>query len=95
MLCECGCGGTTTYYPTKKAKIGIPSGGGYARFVTGHHNKVEHPRGNAYLEEGEVRRIKKLLRTTRMNHGLIGRRFGVHKETIRSIAIGKTWKHIT
>jgi hypothetical protein len=50
--------------------------------------------GNVRLTEEKVRRIRALWRTGRFVPRELGERFGVHKDTIRQIVKGKTWKAV-
>ncbi len=49
--------------------------------------------GQSKLTSHAVSKIKQLL-TQEMSHAEIAAMFGVCAESIRKIAIGKTWKHI-
>lgn len=53
------------------------------------HGEI-HP--SAKLNEAEVRRIRKLYASGRFTQRRLGEMFGVHRYSICSITIGKTWK---
>lgn len=49
--------------------------------------------GKAKLDDADIPKIRTLL-AQRIPPGSIGKRFGVSRNTIRSIASGQSWKHI-
>jgi len=49
--------------------------------------------GNAILTEKDVIDIRKMA-SRGMSYAILGKRFGVHKQTIQSVVVGKNWKHI-
>ena len=49
--------------------------------------------GRAILTEKDVIDIRKMA-SRGMSYAILGKRFGVHKQTIASVVVGKSWKHI-